>query len=165
MKIVSSERISNHCAPCIMHVSCIDRWIFLADADSVFICPSLWFIVAKWFFNNRWIWQKPKDRKVSKLILSLPNYLLINFFSLQIRKFSHNFDSSLSSRWYLFMLFYSWARESKMSSFNLEFSFNSIRYICLLFFCLATFGFLWHKFCFKKIHWSDNPLLQVKSSN
>ena len=28
-----------------------------------------------------------------------------------------------------------------------------------------TFGFLWHKFCFKKIHWSDNSLLQVKSTN
>ena len=56
-------------------------------------------------------------------------------------------------------------RESKLSSFHLEFSFNSIRYICLLFYCLVTFGFLWHKFCFKKIHWSDNSLLQVKSSN
>ena len=29
----------------------------------------------------------------------------------------------------------------------------------------VTFGFLWHKFCFKKIHWSDNSLLQIKSSN
>ena len=57
------------------------------------------------------------------------------------------------------------ARESKLSSFHLEFSFNSIRYICLLFYCLVTFGFLWHKFCFKKIHWSDNSLLQVKSTN
>ena len=56
-------------------------------------------------------------------------------------------------------------RESKLSSFHLEFSFNSIRYICLLFYCLVTFGFLWHKFCFKKIHWSDNSLLQVKSTN
>ena len=34
------------------------------------------------------------------------------------------------------------ARESKLSSFHLEFSFNSIRYICLLFYCLVTFGFL-----------------------
>ena len=56
-------------------------------------------------------------------------------------------------------------RESKLSSFHLEFSFNSIHYICLLFYCLVTFGFLWHKFCFKKIHWSDNSLLQIKSSN
>ena len=54
------------------------------------------------------------------------------------------------------------ARELKLSSFHLEFS---IRYICLLFYCLVTFGFLWHKFCFNKIHWSDNSLLQVKSSN
>ena len=57
------------------------------------------------------------------------------------------------------------SRESKLSSFHLEFSFNSIRFICLLFYCLLTFGFLWHKFCFKKIHWSDNSLLLVKSSN
>ena len=57
------------------------------------------------------------------------------------------------------------ARELKLSSFHLEFSFNSICYICLLFYCLVTFGFLWHKFCFKKIHWSDNSLLQVKSPN
>ena len=56
-------------------------------------------------------------------------------------------------------------RESKLSSFHLDFSFNSTSYICLLFYCLVTFGFLWHKFCFKKIHWSDNSLLQVKSSN
>ena len=56
------------------------------------------------------------------------------------------------------------SRESKLSSFHLEFSFNSIRYICLLFYCLVTFGFLWHKFCFKKIHWSDNLLYQAKSA-
>ena len=56
-------------------------------------------------------------------------------------------------------------RESKLSSFHLEFSLNSIRYICLLFYCLVTFGFFWHKFCLKKIHWFDNYLLQVKSTN
>ena len=53
-------------------------------------------------------------------------------------------------------------RESKLSSFHLEFSFNSIRYICLLFYCLVTFGFLWHKFCFKK---SIDLIIQVKSTN
>ena len=31
------------------------------------------------------------------------------------------------------------ARELKLSSFHLEFSFNSIRYICLLFYCLVAF--------------------------
>ena len=56
-------------------------------------------------------------------------------------------------------------RELKLSSFHLEFSFNSICYICLLFYCLVTFGFLWHKFCFKKIHWSDNSLYHLQTSN
>ena len=57
------------------------------------------------------------------------------------------------------------ASESKLSSFHLEFSFNSICYICLLFYCLGTYAFLWQKFCFKKVNPSDNSLLQVKSSN
>ena len=47
------ERISTNCAPCMMHCSCTDRWIFLADADSVFICLSLVHSGYKVFRQNR----------------------------------------------------------------------------------------------------------------
>ena len=51
--------------------------------------------------------------------------------------------------------------ESQLILFGVQFYQYSLRLFAFLFHTRA-FGFLWQKLCFKKVHWSDTSLLQVK---
>ena len=136
--------------PTLSKAACWEKqWIkirlkkFLFTVSAVVFNVYCAFCICIFFFRHinkqTWLSFVKNENKMPSYLKANPNW---KFFSHRLLIMSYGVNRL------------SWSKHGnrRWVHFTWEFSFNSI---CLLFYCLVTFGFLWQKFCFKKIHWSE----------